>query len=422
MLSQLKWSQNLKEWSGIFLILAIFFIPFQIKTLIFESPAWGNGFFNPYGAIFLYLFEVFILFSAFSFLCFQRKNNLKMKVGNLNHYLLILICYLLVLLSLFKTDFSMQYLFALSLQGSFFLIFYYLIVNKVISAQSAVLTFVFSMSFQSLIALIQFFSQSSIGLGFLGELKIDKNIAHLAKINLQKDWIRAYGTLPHPNILGGFLSLSIISLILTETKRKNLKYVLISFQFLALILTFSRSALMALTGGLIIISSFRNKNISPKAKKIITASFIFLIFTWIIMFYLRFNEIELSFKSRISGIENAIKSLSLYPFGTGLKSFTLFLDTYVGRALMPWEYQPVHNIYLLMLSELGVLSVILILYSSVLFIYETYKKNTKAFMASTLFIIAFIGFFDHYWLSLNQGFAVFTLFFSLSSLLLREGR
>lgn len=64
---------------------------------------------------------------------------------------------------------------------------------------------------QSIIAIAQFVLGHSIGLFLLKESQISPNLSGVAKIafNGQK-FIRAYGLFPHPNVLGGFLSFSII--------------------------------------------------------------------------------------------------------------------------------------------------------------------------------------------------------------------
>src|SRR4030042_357815 len=64
---------------------------------------------------------------------------------------------------------------------------------------------------QAIIGIWQFIIQHSIGIFWLFESHISPNIDGVAKIVLDGDkFIRAYGLFPHPNILGGFLLISII--------------------------------------------------------------------------------------------------------------------------------------------------------------------------------------------------------------------
>jgi hypothetical protein len=63
----------------------------------------------------------------------------------------------------------------------------------------------------SLIGIAQFIAQYSLGLFWLKESLIGPDIAGVAKIIINyQPFIRAYGLFPHPNILGGFLFFSII--------------------------------------------------------------------------------------------------------------------------------------------------------------------------------------------------------------------
>ncbi|MDO8610997.1 MAG: hypothetical protein Q7R95_10740, partial [bacterium] len=68
---------------------------------------------------------------------------------------------------------------------------------------------------QSAIGIWQFIIQKSIGTLWLKESLISPEIVGVAKIVFNGEkYIRAYGLFPHPNILGGFLILSIILTIL----------------------------------------------------------------------------------------------------------------------------------------------------------------------------------------------------------------
>jgi hypothetical protein len=70
---------------------------------------------------------------------------------------------------------------------------------------------IFTGLFQSIIGIWQFIIQKSVGLFWLKESQISPSIDGVAKILIDEEmYIRAYGLFPHPNILGGFLLVSII--------------------------------------------------------------------------------------------------------------------------------------------------------------------------------------------------------------------
>lgn len=152
--------------------------------------------------------------------------------------------------------------------------------------------------FQSVIAIYQFeFQRSLFGQTILhklsGESIISPSIPGVAKIVYDGEKIlRAYGTFPHPNLLGGFLIFTIgisLYLILYNKRMKLSSYVnddtkiiksqaftfsifwivIISVQFLALVFSFSRSAWLGFIIFLIMLLYWNYK------RKLTNKSFIF---------------------------------------------------------------------------------------------------------------------------------------------------
>src|SRR5260370_23461792 len=63
-------------------------------------------------------------------------------------------------------------------------------------------------------------------------------------------WLRSYGSFPHPNILGGFLALSLAVLTLhMDPRRRRLGMAAVAMGLAALLLTFSRAAWLAILLG-----------------------------------------------------------------------------------------------------------------------------------------------------------------------------
>ncbi len=88
-------------------------------------------------------------------------------------------------------------------------------------------TLIFGGFLQAIIGIIQFFSQSSIGITFLQESVFSAQEAGIAKIILLGSQIvRPYGLLPHPNLLAFFLGITIlITVAYPLLFRKNLFHV-----------------------------------------------------------------------------------------------------------------------------------------------------------------------------------------------------
>lgn len=99
--------------------------------------------------------------------------------------------------------------------------------------------------------------------------------------------------------------------------------------------------------------------------------------------------------------------------GIGLGDFTTWL---MGQSpnLPRHLYQPVHNIYLLIYSEVGILGLILFVMFLAGLFYEFIKKTKLQELWHYSFVlvfssILFIGLFDHFLLTIQQGRFVFWL-------------
>ena len=85
------------------------------------------------------------------------------------------------------------------------------------------------------------------------------------------------------------------------------------------------------------------------------------------------------------------------PFsGVGLNSFT--------KSLQDYKFiQPVHNIFLLLASEAGLLTLVAFLFFLFLLITKSIAKGSDFFPTVLLFELLFLGTFDHYLLTIQQG-------------------
>ena len=90
-------------------------------------------------------------------------------------------------------------------------------------------------------------------------------------------------------------------------------------------------------------------------------------------------------------------------FGVGLNNFIPNIPKVTNSFLNAWELQPVHNIFLLVFSETGIVGLIA-------FIYLFFSVSIN----SQLIAIILTGLSDHYWLTLQQNLLLFTYVLSLS--------
>lgn len=270
------------------------------------------------------------------------------------------------------------------------------------------------------IALSQFFNQSSIGsiFYFLGERSFTVGTPGIATILIDNQFLlRPYATFPHPNVLAFYLLLSLVFLIEylqqpIEKKSKITISIILITAIITLFLTFSRLTILlfAAYGVYIILTQVRNK----RMKLAFSFSFLVSIVFYLSFFFSRFFSLdllakELSLRSELQDIALNIW-LKSPVFGAGLKNFFVHEISY-QKEFSEILLQPVHNIYLLTLSETGILGLV----GFLIFLYLTAKRlkskvkniklqNYPAKTETILFAsLLFIGLFDHFFLTLQQG-------------------
>lgn len=262
---------------------------------------------------------------------------------------------------------------------------------------------------QSLIAILQFILNSSIGFWILGEREFSISTPAIAKFNLfGAEFLRAYGTFSHPNVLAGFMVISIP--LVFYFKRSLLSYFIIFLAALTILLSFSRSSMLII----LVQASYILKN---KLKVLLLVLFLLLP-----LIYIRFSSIfnfdSLSLLRREELSEIAITHFLSSPIiGVGLNNF---INTTSSSSLIagPSRFlQPVHNIFLLSLSETGLLGFIgFLIFISAPIIKFFKKKDLLGVFLFCWLAILFIGLLDHYFLTIAQGQRLFFLIWGLCML------
>jgi O-antigen ligase len=226
--------------------------------------------------------------------------------------------------------------------------------------------------------------------------------------------LRAYGTLPHPNILGGFVFLTLLgptSSFLLDKKPNYPSVILISLGLILLMLTFSRAAWLAWIAFVTILimkSNYLDRKrlvlfISTIAVVVILSIYPLrdFVFARAANSSIATEQISTVGRSWLTG--QAMVMIRMHPFlGLGIGSFILELT---NTAVEGAPIEPVHNVFLLIVAELGVVGLILmigLLVSVALAIIRS--KSPRAILASAMVTgIAVISLFDHYFWTLAPG-------------------
>lgn len=289
-----------------------------------------------------------------------------------------------------------------------------------------------SMLFQSFIGLYQFFTQRSLaGYWFLGETMLNLT-ANITKIDLSEMpftqglglAITPYGTTPHSNILGGFLVIGgVITYLASRSKKtwtlyqKTLYVVTYTASLITLLATASVSAWISLVISITVIGLWLTSGKKNARLLILTLLSLGAVIISKNQFFVRHMTDEYSTSRRIELHRIAIHMLKEHPLmGIGLNQFTKVLPDYGTITAYTSFLQPVHNIFLLWLTETGLVGITII--TSILI--ACFKKYPIVLLRPSLIpciAVLVIGMFDHYPITLQTGqlLIIFSLTFLMNA-------
>lgn len=264
--------------------------------------------------------------------------------------------------------------------------------------------------FEVLLAFAQFFNKGSINgvFYFLGERAFTSQTPNIANVNILGELIlRPYGTFPHPNVLGGFILISVAIIIFSKSFEKNmLSKAGVIIGALGIFISMSRISIVLF---MILVLVFFAKRKTFVSYLLISISLGFLFLTPIReRFVVNLNEESLVVREQL--INSSLSMIKNSPlFGVGLNNFLPSLPRFYEVSDIVYYIQPVHNILLLVFSEIGIIGGTLILYLlALVFIRSRFESKVL------LFLVFGISMFDHYFLTIQQGQLLLTLVLVLS--------
>jgi len=278
------------------------------------------------------------------------------------------------------------------------------------------------------VALIQFLKQQSLGLKFLHESPLAFNLPGVAKIVVNgQPIIRAYGLVPHPNILAAILVAAIFGLVWLITVEFNQSSVfkkIVNVFFLAvlasaLFFTFSRGVIAVGYLFLFLWLAFLFKDKQYRKQILFLAIFLLAVNCLLLVVFWPYAASRYSVGDFLGGQsvnlrsfynQAAIRTIMSHPLlGVGQGNFvTALAQKYIDLA--SWAWQPVHNIYLLAASEIGIFGLLAFLGFLFLTIKGAWQRKLELDVSHLLFAIGYllvIGLFDHFLWDLQQGQLLF---------------
>lgn len=436
-------------------------LPLSVRKVVWYLPL--RGVFNEYADISLYASDV-LLIAALGVWFFRKRHNIlnlssiqrcftrNIKKISLVTCLIIILPLWLILWAAFSVSYSLEPLIGvffvcklLELYGLYLFTVFRIVPcetnSQSVSVLQKVIMIIVSLGvLEAILGVIQFFEQHSLGLTFIKESVINPALPGVAKVIINNvPYIRAYGTFPHPNILGGFLLVSIVlshlygrMFYVEQTQHKLVIRAILFIQYSGMIMTFSKSAIMGLGIALLYIGivshgtiSFRRRlrtwcmvlryflltTTQPLQRTLMRPDVGLGVFSRIRSFFQkkRLFHMEHSFLgwalgSVVIGIcfiglahinrdalffqslreREIYQSIALsiihnHPMlGISCGQLVIFMAQQGIYPLLEWQLQPVHNVLLLIWAELGVIGFTLFTVWFLLLLIPSYvKKQTR---------------------------------------------
>jgi len=421
----------------IFFYLLVFCLPFQTRKVLYQ---WG-GDFNEWTSAYLYLTDLLILLIFLFWAWRKRKERFFKKglaIGRLQGAIrspsfwlaTFLIISLISLVQANNIQLGFYHWFKLLELACLFLYLKYNF-RQLFNFERLTQVLVASGLVQSFIAFGQYANQKSLGLRYLFESPLSPEISGVAKIVVEgTKMIRPYGSLPHPNLLAVFLLLSIFCFYFIWVNKKHsfIKNcsLLIIFCLLifALGLTFSRLIIFTFLSASLIyfVFTFWRTVQTPDRELFKRITSVFLLFIVFCSLFTALAWPEISSRWQISLTEQSVSLRAFYNqtafliiqehpwLGIGLGNFVWEIRE-ILHLLSAWIHQPVHNIYLLIASETGLIGLIFFLF----FVLKAFlpkrgqSPSQRHILLFIVFSFLFIAFFDHFFWTLQQGQIMFWL-------------
>ncbi len=380
-------------------------LTYQLSSPVpfFNTDPYVNGMYTNYLVPTVSILDIGLILLLVSYLYEFGLKHTKIVLQRYRVYMVLFLVFLLAQ--------SMLKLSLVSLIGSFrlvaslcvvlLLVDYFRMQKKTEIWKWVLLSSFLSVLIQGIIGVLQFSGGSSLGLPFLGESQVVSGMQGSSFVTLNNEvFLRAYGTFPHPNILGGYLVMNVLLGTFLYSKRRGF-YKILTISLIissSIFVTFTFSRICILLVLLILCVTALSKLLTKKMFS----------FAPILLIGERFTNLlsggDTSWMDRVNLMKSSFNIIkNNWLFGTGLGNFTKAMEGDIPRTVNNvLLVQPVHNIFFLTVSELGVMGTLLyaLLLGKIL-INNIRVMNVFKWLVVLTFII--IGCFDHYLFSLPQG-------------------
>ena len=420
-------SHSLRNVQTYLLRLIVFLVPTQLAIHFWPSWAHMFGIRVDYLSPTIYLTDILILIllSIFVFTSWRviiKNSASKIRDDNrLTIITLIMLVFIVVNIVL-----AGNWMIAFLKWGKimlFFLFYLYIVKRKNLSMKKdVVIPLSFSIITFGMIAAVQYFMQRSVGgmLYLLGERTFSTTTSGIALVSIMGvEKLRAYSTFPHPNALAGYFLVTLLIVVFNKSGLSKLYLgIFIFISLLGIVVSFSKTVYVTiLLIGIVYLILIKRKR---WFKRVVFAIFLGGIVLSLLLPYFS-RKAMLSEKnipeniyqrfslSDVSGKLVSDKTIN----GVGLNNFIINIPDKTEDNQLSWWLQPVHNIYLLTASEIGLVGLValfILLYKAI----ETGISYKRHWIVLVLVVIIITGLADHYWLTLQQNLLLLTMIMALT--------
>ncbi len=269
--------------------------------------------------------------------------------------------------------------------------------------------------FESLLAGLEVLNEGSLNVWILGERTFTISTPAIAKFNFfGAEFLRPYGTFPHPNVLSAYLLIGSV-LLFGLCRYQKPWWLFISGA--AILLSFSRVAWIvsfSWTAQWLWLIDFKKHRRTALILALTVGPFI------VVRLMSAFNFDALSYYRREDLNRVAVQLFESSPiFGVGLNNFIPHLSVLPSVSGTTRFLQPVHNIFLLILSETGLVGLLgyaLLFGTAIKRLWLVRAEGHNRILLGLWLTVFVLGMFDHYFLTLPQGQRILFLLWSLSML------
>lgn len=270
-----------------------------------------------------------------------------------------------------------------------------------------------AVTWTSMLACMQIVSQRSLGglWYWLGERAFDISTPGIARAEFFGELVlRPYATLPHPNALAAFLFVSLILLFAQKWHNPKLFSLWMLLPVATIAGSMSRSVLVGL--GVVLLGLLINK--VQGARRVIVITICTLVLgTGVAL--LPGNPDSVNDRADLfRAVVDQLRGHVVFGVGLG-NSIRGNLETSLSSNNFKLALQPVHNIYLLGVVELGIVLVMALIWLLSRSAVRLWKRTPGYWKVAGIVVLG-LGLVDHYWVTLHQTSLLASIFFAVVAL------